>query len=226
MSLSEIILKYRKEHEMFQRQLATLCGLSNGYISLLEKDDRQTVPSLIILNKLAKGMGMSIDALLDACDSDMPVRLRRAKHIPQPDDDRSFVPYPILGDVAAGFDRNAAEDWDGDIVRVPVEALRGRPASDFFVLRVSGNSMYPHYQDGDIVLVLRQSTLNRSGDIGVVLYEEEKASLKKVEFVMGEDWMKLIPINPTYEPIMIENENMEECRILGIPWMLIRYIEN
>ena len=86
--------------------------------------------------------------------------------------------------------------------------------------------MYPLYMKGDVVLVLRQTTLNRSGDIGVIRYNEEEATLKKVEFVYGEDWMKLIPINPEYPPKLIENEALEECSVIGIPRMVIREIKD
>lgn len=79
--------------------------------------------------------------------------------------------------------------------------------------------------DGDKVLILRQSTLNRSGDIGAIIYGGENATLKKVEYVMGENWMKLVPLNPNYPPIMIEDYDLEQCRVLGIPWLLIREIE-
>lgn len=33
--------------------------------------------------------------------------------------------------------------------------------------------MYPLYQDGDKVLILRQSTLNRSGDVGAIVYVDQ-----------------------------------------------------
>lgn len=73
MKLSEIIIKYRKEHGLSQRQLSSQCDLSTGYISLIEREvNPQTgkvmVPSLPVLNKLAKGMGMMIDDLLSMCD--------------------------------------------------------------------------------------------------------------------------------------------------------------
>ena len=60
--------------------------------------------------------------------------------------------------------------------------------------------MYPLYMDGDKVLILKQSTLNRSGEIGAILYNGDNATLKKVEYVEGEDWMKLVPVNPEYPP--------------------------
>ena len=39
--------------------------------------------------------------------------------------------------------------------------------------------MYPQYQDGDKVLILRQSTVNYSGDVGAVIYDDEISTLKK-----------------------------------------------
>ena len=37
MKIGDLIQKYRAEHDMSQRQFAIMCGLSNGYISMLEK---------------------------------------------------------------------------------------------------------------------------------------------------------------------------------------------
>ena len=136
------------------------------------------------------------------------------------------IQLPIIGDVAAGFDHLMAQSWEGETVEIPRSYLRGRPASDYFALRVDGTSMEPDYQDGDIVIVLRQATLNRSGDIGVIRYEGDKATLKKVEFVYGEDWMLLIPLNTNgHSPQLIKDAALEECSVLGIPRMVIREVK-
>ncbi len=132
------------------------------------------------------------------------------------------VTFPVIGSIAAGYDEIAVEDWSGETVEIPVSYLKGRSKEDFFVLSVHGNSMYPMYLDGDKVLILKQSTLNRSGDVGAILYDSENATLKKVEYVKGEDWLRLIPINPEYQPKTIEGANLEECRVLGVPRLLIR----
>jgi len=71
MTIREIIIKYREENKLSQRQFAERCGMSNGYISMLENDvnpstGRPAVPSLSMLRKLAKGMNMSLDDLLAA----------------------------------------------------------------------------------------------------------------------------------------------------------------
>ena len=138
------------------------------------------------------------------------------------DADEEMVTFPIIGDVAAHFTGEAQEIYDTDNISIPSEWLKGRPRSDYFIVRVNGDSMYPAYQDGDLVLVLRQSTLNHSGQVGVLIIDDKHGTLKKVEYVYGEDWMRLIPLNPQYPPELIENERLEHCRVLGIPKRLMR----
>ena len=134
------------------------------------------------------------------------------------------VTFPVIGEIAAGYDSLAVEDWSGETVEIPLSFLRGRKKEEYFVLSVKGDSMYPLYMDGDKVLILRQTTLNHSGEIGAIMYEDY-ATLKKVEYVNGEDWLKMIPVNPQYPPKRIEGSELEECRVLGIPKLLIREIE-
>lgn len=79
MTLKELIIEYRNDHGLSQRQFATACGLSNGYISMLEKEMNPNTklpvtPTLPKLKQLASGMGMSLTDLLVKVD-DMPVEL-------------------------------------------------------------------------------------------------------------------------------------------------------
>lgn len=133
--------------------------------------------------------------------------------------------FPVVGEIAAGYDSIALEEWEGDTIEVPSSYLKGRKSSEFFVLRVKGDSMYPLYQENDKVLILKQSTLNYSGQVGAILYDDEYTTLKKVEFVNGENWMRLIPINPSHPPKTIEGADLERCKVIGIPKLLIREIE-
>lgn len=133
--------------------------------------------------------------------------------------------FPVIGTVAAGYNELAVEDWSGETVSVPTEYLKGHSKDEFFVLSVHGDSMYPLYMDGDKVLILKQSTLNRSGEIGAILYNGDNATLKKVEYVEGEDWMKLVPVNPEYPPKTIEGSDLEQCHVLGVPRLLIREVK-
>lgn len=146
-------------------------------------------------------------------------------NLPPPSITEDYTTFPVIGEVAAGYDHIAMEDWEGDTINIPNEYLKGRSKNEFFVLEVKGDSMYPTYQEGDRVLILKQSTLNYSGQVGVILYDDEYASLKKVEFKMGEDWLRMVPINPTHPIKKVEGEALEHCRILGIPKILIREVE-
>lgn len=79
MTLKDLIIEYRNGHGLSQRQFATACGLSNGYISMLEKEMNPNTklpvtPTLPKLKQLASGMGMSLTDLLVKVD-DMPVEL-------------------------------------------------------------------------------------------------------------------------------------------------------
>ena len=232
MTLSELIQIYRTEHDnMSQRKFANQCDLSNGYISMLEKGmnpntGEAITPTIPVLKKLARGMGISLTDLFVRVD-DIPVDLKNEIQL---DSDTlnitdDTVVFPVIGELAAGYDMFANEEYDAlDSIEIPLSYLKGRSKDDFFVLKIHGNSMYPLYMNNDKVLIKKSPTLNRSGDIGVVQYEDY-ATLKKVEYVDGEDWMKLIPIKPSYEPKTISGSELEQCRVVGIPVLLVREIE-
>lgn len=68
-----MIISYRNENSISQRKFAEICGLSNGYISMLEKNINPKTkepikPTLQILNKIAKGMNISINKLISSID--------------------------------------------------------------------------------------------------------------------------------------------------------------
>jgi len=103
------------------------------------------------------------------------------------------------------------------IERIPIQGLNNE--SDYFILRVSGNSMYPKIEEGDKVMIRRQSNVD-SGDIAAILFDNESATIKKV--IYGEDWLELVPINPDYMTKRIEGADLERCRVLGKVVQLIK----
>lgn len=207
----ENLRKYRKAKGLKQKELGDMVGVSESFISQLEKS-RDKMPSFDVALKLANALG---------CE---PADLATTREN-RPNVTDRYVSIPVIGEVAAGYDSVAVEDWTNGNLDIPETWLHGRSREEFFVLRISGNSMFPTYQDGDLVLVLRQTTMNHSGEIGVVMYDDDKATLKRVEYVMGENWMRLSPINPNFPPVTIRGEQLEHCRVLGIPKMLIRKLD-
>lgn len=172
-----------------------------------------SIPSDATKQKIANYFGVSIASISELS-------------LDSPGITEDIITFPVLGEVAAGYDHIAYEDWSGATVDIPKSWLRGRNRNEYFTLQVTGDSMYPMYQDGDIVLVLKQSTMNRSGQIGVVLYDDNCATLKRVEYVDGEDWMTLSPVNPMYAPVTVRDEQLEHCRVLGIPRYVIREVHD
>lgn len=204
------------------KPICNMYGIKLGKNDLSQYVNGKVEPGQEKLYVLAEALKVS-EAWLMGYDVPMSDEKNNLK---QPEITEETVTFPVIGEIAAGYDSIAIEDWSGETVEIPVSYLKGRNKDEFFVLSVKGDSMYPLYMDGDKVLILRQTTLNRSGEIGAVLYDGDYATLKKVEYVTGENWMKLIPINPSYQPKLIENEDLNYCRIMGIPKLLIREIEN
>ena len=210
MTTSDRIRETREKRGLTQQQLAEMVGYTNR--SSIAKVEKGMVDlSETKIAAFAKALNVT------------PAFLLGIEEV-APNIAESFVSFPVMGEVAAGYDHYAVQDWTEGNIDIPASWLRGRPREDYFVLRVCGQSMFPAYQDGDIVLVLKQSTMDHSGQIGVVIYDDDKATLKRVEYVMGEDWMKLSPINPQFPPIMVTDERLEHCRVLGIPKMLVRNV--
>ena len=121
MTLSEVIANYRNEHSLSQRQFATHCGLSNGYISMVEKNSNPStgkpiVPSLPYLKKLAHGMHISVDELLSMCD-DMPISIKKP---PTETDERSDA----IAELSALY--SSLSDENKQIVLALAKSLQGK----------------------------------------------------------------------------------------------------
>lgn len=208
---SEILKSLRKRAGLTQEELAKKTDISKSAVSMYENGNR--TPDFETLEMFADFFNVNLSYLIGEQQDLLPPQITS-----------DTVTFPVIGSIAAGYDEIAVEDWSGETVEIPVSYLKGRTQEDFFVLSVHGDSMYPLYQNGDKVLILKQSTLNRSGDIGAILYDSENATLKKVEYVEGENWLRLIPINPEYKPKTIEDAALEDCHVLGVPRLLIREI--
>ena len=213
MTLSEIIKKYREEHHLSQRAFAQMCGVSHGYIHIIEKqfdpsNKKKPQPQLRNVKKLAQGMGITPEYLVAVADD---LGLELVEREPAIND--TFIRFPIIGNIAAGFDNEAVMEYSGEYAYFSPQDVHVK-ADDYFCLRIKGDSMYPRLLNGDIVLVHKQSSVD-SGDIAVVMYDGMDATVKKVNYVYGEDWLELVPFNPEYQIKRIENADLELCRVLG-----------
>lgn len=219
-SYGDRIRELRKAAGYSQSELAKLVGVSKSSINMYERSERE--PGYETTEALADVFNVNLEYLLGR--SDNPGGLLNA--MPAPLTAENTISFPVIGEVAAGYEHIMTEDWSGETIEVPASYLRGRPRSDYFCLRVIGDSMYPLYLDGDRVLVLKTDVLQHSGDIGVVRYNNDMATLKKVEYVEGEDWLRLVPLNLSYAPQTITGCALAQCSIIGVPKLIIREVKH
>lgn len=76
MTLGEIIKEYRRQHDMTMDGFAELSGISKGYISMLEKNQRSNskkpiAPSLKVIKAVADAIGADFNTLFASLDGNV-----------------------------------------------------------------------------------------------------------------------------------------------------------
>ncbi len=207
MKLGDLIREYRQEHDLSQRQFADKCGLSNGYISILEKGinpntGKPLIPTLPQYSKLAKGLDLTIMEMWDIVD-DMPIDIATeiSNISPMPEMKR----IPLIGAIACGMPITAEEHIE-EYLDIPKHIQAD------FALTCKGDSMInARIFDGDVVYIRQQSAVD-NGQIAAVLIDGD-ATLKRVHLYT--DHISLEPENPQYRPLVYWGEEMNQVHILG-----------
>lgn len=125
---------------------------------------------------------------------------------------------PVFESVSAGFGAYA----DSMVVDyVPLLVHNSAEVPLLMGLKVQGDSMYPKIEDGDIIVVRKQNSVD-SGSIAVVLIDGEEGVVKKVEY--GADWIDLVSINPEYKTRRFEGEEVLRLRVLGLVKQIVKMV--
>lgn len=125
---------------------------------------------------------------------------------------------PLLGTVKAGYNYLAQENI---IEKINVETSLVGDGSDFFALKVKGDSMSPIFIEGDIVIVKKQNDCENN-EIAIVIVNGDEGTIKKVR--KTEQGIILQPLNPAYAPLIFTNEEIKSMpiTIVGIVKQLKR----
>ena len=120
------------------------------------------------------------------------------------------IKIKIYGRVAAGIPLEAIEDVI-DEEEIPEELAR---TGEFFGLRISGDSMEPDIHNGDTVIVKRQDDAE-SDEIVIALVNGNDGVCKRLKKYA--DSIALISLNPNYEPMYFNQDEIEEkpVKIIG-----------
>lgn len=167
-----------------------------------------SVPRNATLKKIAEYFDVPIETLLKGNEDTIKFKTDNIQSITPV----SVVKFEVLGTVSAGYTGYADEVHTGEFVEVPDNLLGGRDKENFFVVKVSGDSMYPVFMEGDRVLI-RKSEYVESGSVAVVVYNGDEATIKKIYY--GNGWIDLIPLNPNYPQKRIEGEDMNRVFVKG-----------
>jgi len=148
-----------------------------------------------------------------------PVTLINGDHEPS---NISYLPQdkvrmvPLFESVSAGFGAYASSEI---IEYIPIYIKCDDEADNTLCITVSGNSMYPKIEDGDIVQVQKAESVD-SGRIAVVLVDGDDGRVKRV--VYGKDWIELQSINPEYQTQRFEGADVQRIRIVGLVKKIIK----
>lgn len=212
MELYQRIKARREELGMSQNELAKRLGYKDrSTIAKIEAGVNDITQTKI--EAFAKALNTTASDLMGWEESQLA----------SPDISSDVVTFQIEAGVAAHYD--AMPDVDNiapEQIDVPRAYLHGRSPADYCAMRVKGQSMFPDYHDGDVVLVLKTQTLDRPGQVGVIRYGEGAMTIKRIDYVTGEDWLELIPINPACAPERISGADLEQCEVVGVPKLLLR----
>lgn len=211
MDVGERIKNRRKQLGLSAEQIAAELGVSPATVYRYESNEIMNM-RIDKLEPIAKALHTSPAYLMGWSEETSSAA-----------EDTNLVTIHYAGPVAAHFDATPDDAYEQRTI--PAEWIGRRRPEDFFLATVSGDSMYPQFQDGDEILCLRCSDMGISGRIGIMLLGGDEATVKRIEYKPGEDWIDLIPINPEFKPRRIEGVDLEQCRVVGRVIKVIRTVD-
>ena len=201
-------------------KISFLCeqfGLHRSYINNIERG-KATMPDERI-HKIARILNTTYEYLTDQTDDPKPKNKKTPEITSNADiisDGKNIYMIPLFENVSAGFGAYA-DDHITDYI--PMYFSNPSEAKESIFIVVRGDSMYPKIENGDSVLIHKQSSVD-SGTIAVVLLDEEDALVKKITY--GNEWIELQSINPMYPPMRFEGADVLRIKVLGAVKMILK----
>lgn len=123
---------------------------------------------------------------------------------------------PMFNSVSAGFGAYACSDV---VDYIPLHITNPVDVPEMLCIKVKGNSMYPKIENGDIIVVRKQESVD-SGSIAVVLVDGEEGFVKRI--VYDADTIELQSINPEYAPKVFKGPDVLRVRVVGLVKQIIK----
>jgi len=204
------IRELRKSKGWSSDRLAELVGTAGAYIREIELGKAQ--PSLKMLEKIAQALGVSVAELLSTPE-EKKSKLEEVEEI------TDVILLPVISDVPAGGLESGDIEIE-DYLPVPKNMLAGVPKEFAAWWKVSGTSMTPEINPGDLVLVAYGGFVDiHNGDRVIAVMDGER-TLKR--FYDKGEYIILQPVNDKdHEPIVIKKDQLKESpiylyKVLGV----------
>ncbi len=181
----------RKSNHLTQQALADMLHVDRTTVVKWETD--KNLANQEIMDFLCDEFAVTLDYLLGRNDN-----IKKGTRI------------KVFGSIAAGIPLDAIVDVT-DYEEIPEELAK---SGEYFALQIKGNSMAPRIQDGDVV-ILRQQESVENGEIAAVLVNGSEATLKKINVL--ENGIALIPLNPEFDTMFYSSEQVQTLpvKIIG-----------
>ena len=185
----------RKEFNYTQKDMGKLLNITASAYGFYEQG--RNTPTIDILEKMASLFSVSVDYLLGKDD----VRLKNEIKI------ENVVKLPVLGSVRAGTGGWAIEEVIGHEYAFNLNS----DTSDYYYLKVKGDSMEPRISEGDLALVKKQSDVE-SGDLAIVFINGDEGVIKKV--IKRDDCLELHSFNAYYPVRVFSGQALQDVKII------------
>lgn len=206
MTFGDRLKKLRKDKNVTQDELAEAIGVTINTVYRYES--KNVRPRGSTLDKIANFFGVSTEYLLyGERTSENGITVVPAVNVV---DKNYFKLIPIYGNIEAGTPIESITDIQG-YTDIPFYKLK--PGKDYIALRVQGDSMYPFYLDGDVVIIELTST-PINGSVCAVYIDEYNVTLKKFKIDEKEGIVELVPFNREY-PKIKRNLKDHDVQVLG-----------
>lgn len=207
--VGDYIKSLRKNKGLTQEELGNMIGVKKAAVQkwesgMVQNLKRNTIKQLSEIFEVSPASFIDDD---DSIESNATILPTSDIHM-----------IPLYESVSAGFGAVACDcilDYIPTVIHNPYEA------DETIAIRVSGDSMYPKIEDGDTIVVHKQTSVD-SGQIAVVLIDGEDAVVKKVKY--GSNWVDLISINPEFKTRHFEDEDLNRLRVLGLVRQIIKMV--
>lgn len=207
MSAADRLKKLFESRGLSYAQLEEVTGIPKSVLQRYASGETKKIP-IDAIEAIASKLNAS-PAYLTGWDDDQKVTFLSKDYIRQ---------IPVYESASAGFGVVANPTV---LEYIPIYIKCKDEADNTLCITVSGDSMYPKIEDGDIIQVRKQTSVD-SGSIAVVLLNGEEALVKRV--VYDDEHIELQSINPEYAPKIFKGAEVQRVQVVGLVRKIIKNV--